>query len=220
MSEIEFYPSTTNQGAMARFFDDKKLNVFETNIQKKPVYIDVVKVEIRTTGSRDIFVGPANSKWIEEFPQAWAAYQGEAVVVSGTPLNKVENLGRMEAAYYQTRGIKTAEQLAEVTDGNIGNFGHGAYLHREAARKLTGWQEDKKEEARQKESAKQAEEIEFLKIKLAELTAPQADAMQGVGSAAIALPEAPKKRRGRQPGIKLRKVVKRDTTQHSAANMS
>lgn len=209
MSEIEYYPSPTNHGAMARFFDDKKLNPLKTELEKKPVFDDVVKVEVRTTGSRDIFIGPANTKWIEEFPQAWAAYQGQAVPVSGRQLSEIPNLGRMEAAYYQTRGIRTAEQLAEITDGNISSFGHGAYLHREAARKLTGWQEDKVKEFQAKEQTDMKDQIAKMAALIDDLKAEKEarelqELQQAKAPEPVALPEE-----DLDPAIKEEPIKKR-----------
>lgn len=161
----EFYPAYNDKGRMARFYTEKVLNELQTNIKKEPVFIEKTMVEIRTLGSSDVFFTTVRPKDVIDFPKAWAVFQGEVVdTIQGTAIEKLDGVDRMQAIFYLSKGIRTAEQLADVSDGNISNFGHGAWLHRDAARKHIGWKASDVE-------SKRDDEFKEMQAQLAALTA-------------------------------------------------
>lgn len=163
--ESEFYPAFNDKGRLARFYTEKTLNQFETKLQNTPIYKDIPMVEIRTLGSSDVFISPVRPKDITDFPKAWAVYQGlESNVIQGTPVSEIQGIDRMQVIYYLSRGIRTAETLAEISDGLISGFGSGAYIHRENARKAVGWSADSV-------ASKRDEELKSLQERVEKLTA-------------------------------------------------
>lgn len=207
IDDFIFYPSPFDRGRLARFYLVKELNQKETEIRKQPVFNEKVLCEIRTTGSRDIFKCPVRPQDIQDFPEAWKAYQGEEVnAPSGTPLEKVEGVDPMQGIYYLSKGIRTAEQLAEISDGAISSYGGGAWLHRDRARKLVGWKADDLNKHRDKEMEEMRERMKLLEVALAEKNAEASDSV-----------EAPKKRTRGKPAKKVTR--NNDASQHSAANL-
>lgn len=214
IDDFIFYPSPFDRGRFARFFLNKELNQSETELKKQPVYREKVMCEIRTTGSTDVFKCPVRAQDIQDFPEAWKAYQGEAVnVPAGTAIENVEGIDSMQAIYYLSKGIRTAEQLAEISDGAIASYGSGSWIHRDKARKLIGWKADDLHKQHDKEMQEMRERMKLLESALAEKNAQKEIARLDAEESA-----QPVKRRARRKSVS-RVTRNNDASQHSAANL-
>jgi len=106
----------------ARFYDHAQLNVSESKLKGIKVYNDVVMVELTIRGARGESISyAATDKHKAEYPEAWALYSGQQFTGEvGTPLNVLgEGFTLARSKEFESLGIRTVEQLAKVTDGNI-----------------------------------------------------------------------------------------------------
>lgn len=75
----------------------------------------------------------------QQFPQAWAAFkEGRAQdQADGTPLEEVDGVTPDLAAKYRAKKVRTAEELAGLSDAAVRGLGiMGAQGHRKAAQAL------------------------------------------------------------------------------------
>jgi hypothetical protein len=101
-----------------------------------PVYDQVEGIHIRAPGNRDEILRKALPKDKARFPRQYAAFKaGMEEPTSGLPLREWPAIGKAQAEVliYQ-HGIRTVEQLAGVSDGNVDGLGHGALALRKKAR--------------------------------------------------------------------------------------
>lgn len=147
----------------------------------RPIYRDDELVEIRIAGDRNFApTFPAKSMWkrldgveisyAERWPDAYARFkQGQEQIAHGTPLSELPFL--TEARRMELRALKvyTAEALASLDGKNLTALGTEARSMKDQA---AAYLERSKDGAR--DIALQAE-IDDLKKKLAEMTAPAPD---------------------------------------------
>jgi hypothetical protein len=70
----------------------------------------------------------------ERFPREWAAFQAGQSTENGTSIYAWEGMSPADARRFELAGIKTVEQLANVSDMNLSGLGVGAMALRERAR--------------------------------------------------------------------------------------
>jgi len=97
-------------------------------------------IEITIIGDTATVVRKVQPKDRVDFKPDWQAYKGaEELEVKGTPLTDVKGIGEALAKKLTTNGIRTAEELAETSDGALPKaVGMGAYTIRKEAQKLLG----------------------------------------------------------------------------------
>jgi hypothetical protein len=95
-------------------------------------------VRISIVGDPSIFEGRATQEHIQRFPKAWDAYrQGIAEAEpEGTPLTEVPGLTAEQARAYKAKGVRTAEELAGLSDIAAKSLGMRALTLRKAAQNL------------------------------------------------------------------------------------
>ena len=136
----ELYTSLQDSSAMARFYDEPKLHPFKTkearrtNPDAEPVYIPQIMIEIHIKGSSEVMRRAMQESDKQKFSTAWAAFEGDDVAPdAGTNLDVIENMDDVTITQYAAKGIKSVEDLANVSDGVITQLGRGAVTHKQSA---------------------------------------------------------------------------------------
>lgn len=101
---------------------------------------EVLVLHTRTAGDPDtpapMKVHPHNQmEFVRRFPDAWAAYKGETVLIGGTPLDalKLTDQKLMELSIY---AITRLEHLAAISDQQCESMGFGTKKLRSEAQRL------------------------------------------------------------------------------------
>lgn len=103
-----------------RFFMDAEQDMEASEAQGRPIFKESEFIEIRIPGNKDeIRVRPVRFADTQQFPRQYGAFkQGLADPVIGTPLDKIPFITKAQAAEFNALGVKTAEQLRDMADGN------------------------------------------------------------------------------------------------------
>lgn len=136
-------PAHLNAGATANPADARLHVRFYTGREKdekasadagRPVFRDVPFIQIAVPGDRDtvdriVWDDPSNPHSdTARFPMKWAQYKaGQSEESTGTPLAEWPGITRSQAEELAYFKVRTVEQLASVTDGNLQRMG-GGYL--------------------------------------------------------------------------------------------
>lgn len=93
----------------------------------RPIFREIPFVRIHIPGDKNnVVVTKADEHYKQRYPQAWARFQnGQREVVEGMPLKdwpQVRSAQVKEAEYF---GVRTVEQLASISDGNLQKMGMG-----------------------------------------------------------------------------------------------
>ena len=168
----------------ATFYDEAELMPFESEKQGKPVYQNRVMLSLQAPGKlqptiRKAYLEknggdlPDNERW----PQAWQAYKNKTEIVhEGTPIDMWPNatLTKADVLNLKARGVHTVEMLAQVSDTNLDSLGMGSRAMRDKAqaylKNAGGGAEVMRLTA---ENKTLRDDIEFMKLQLAELTKNQ-----------------------------------------------
>lgn len=107
-----------------RFFVDAEQDMEASVSQGRPIFAEREFIEIRIPGDKDeIRVRPVRFTDTQSFPRQYAAFKaGLEQPVTGTPLDKIPFITKAQAAELAAVGIKTAEQLRDMSDGNAQKF--------------------------------------------------------------------------------------------------
>lgn len=75
---------------------------------------------------------------VEAYPSEWRAYRDKApeMVVEGTPLTDVPGIDRVFAEKLKFAGVRVAEELADLSDGQCSSIGFGTLNARQVAKLL------------------------------------------------------------------------------------
>jgi hypothetical protein len=146
----------------------------------RPIFEDKEMVEIRIPGDPKIsWVGPVTEQqridghWIdsrERFAKEYEAFKrGEQVATTGTPLEQWPQPGLTVSRITELKALNifSVEDLANVTDGNLGRLGMGGREFREAARTYISNAKDGVS------NAALMDELTALRARLAALEAPE-----------------------------------------------
>lgn len=124
----EWFPEVGFSQVLAQFGSVAALDIPKSKEADEPVYRQVPAVQVKVIGSSDISthaLKPANtSSFIARFPEAWAAYEGKASDVDGTPLDALE-IDHTRSVKLKAAGVRSLEQLAEMSDATCANLGFG-----------------------------------------------------------------------------------------------
>lgn len=119
-----------------RFERLPKQNAEKTLAEGRPVFDDVEYIEIAVPGDKSNIVHkPVTDEHRRKYRAQYADWKsGLEGVTSGTPLAEWPAVGRSQVEELLYFKIKTVEQLASVSDGNLQHLGHGYLeLRRKAA---------------------------------------------------------------------------------------
>lgn len=144
-----------NDGGALRFYYEAVRNNFMSERMGRPVFDNVLFVEVITPGSatstpifeiertasleatpdgQERAIGRTSYyQRFREQVEAFKVNNGEGGM-DGTPLHQWPQLDAGTAATFRALGIITVEMLAAVTDGNLSNLGTGGLTLREQAR--------------------------------------------------------------------------------------
>lgn len=167
------------ENLLVRFWMDAYENPAKSKEAGRKVYDTVPWCEWRVPGESDTNGGPVHLLAREgprrdpkvRFPEAWAAFErdnaSEGLV--GTPLKFVPWVERGDVENLAHAGVKTLEQLASITDGNLSNVPGGLGLRQKARDFIKVAEDAAPVERLSEELAKRDSEIAELKSQMAAL---------------------------------------------------
>lgn len=167
------------ENLLVRFWMDAWENPTKSAEAGRKVYDTVPWCEWRVPGESDTNGGPVHLLAREgpkrdprvRFPEAWAMFErnnaSEGLV--GTPVKFVAWLERGDVENLAQAGIKTLEQLASVTDANLGSIPGGLKLRQKARDFIKAAADSAPMERMSEELAKRDAIIADLKAQMAEV---------------------------------------------------
>lgn len=119
-----------------RFYQDKFLMGYLSEQAGHPVYQDMDFVEIMTPGDmNNIIQRPVTDKDIKQFSALYKSYkEGLEAPVDGIPLEAWPRLTSASVANYKAMGVKTVENVANMSDQVCNKVSMGAMADRTAAK--------------------------------------------------------------------------------------
>lgn len=108
------------------FYSRAVQHMFNTEKEGRPIFHDVVYVQIMTPGNdKNILDVPARDDHKRRFPREWAFYQnnhGDQQEM-GTPLSQWPQITAAQAEEFKALKFRTVEHIANASDQNITNIG-------------------------------------------------------------------------------------------------
>lgn len=102
-------------------------HMFKTEKEGRPIFEDVVYIEIKTPGNdKNIVDRPVQEGDKARFPMHWAHYQnthGATAAEIGTPLEQWPQITAAQAEELKALKFRTVEHLANASDQNIASIG-------------------------------------------------------------------------------------------------
>lgn len=123
------YVNPTNPDAVlqVRFYNHQRQNRFQTESTGKPVFEDVVYVEIITPGDNlNIINVPARDVHKQRFPRQWAQFQksnGSDNEIAGIPLSQWPVLKPASVTMLKAINFHTVESIAFASDAQLQSIG-------------------------------------------------------------------------------------------------
>jgi hypothetical protein len=117
--------SENKQTVRARFYTDQQQDSAATALEGRPIFCPVEMVEVRTPGDRlTVGVFPVEDKHRDRWPESYAAFKrGEMHAQSGTPLEHWPVVTTSQVYEMKALSIFSVEDVASLSDGNIGKIG-------------------------------------------------------------------------------------------------
>jgi len=109
-----------------RFYTKPIHNEFESNLQGRPVFMDVDFVEILVPGDSTLTIDtPVHESHKNRFPIQWARYQNNKTESQqiGTPVSAWPQLTPAQVEQLKALKFYTVESIASASDTQIGNIG-------------------------------------------------------------------------------------------------
>tara|TARA_R110000868_G_scaffold3733_2_gene23103 strand:- start:1549 stop:2175 length:627 start_codon:yes stop_codon:yes gene_type:complete len=110
-----------------KFYDQPRLNEFQSEQQQRPVFDDVTYIEIRTPGDQlNIIQTPARPIHQQRFPRQWAHYKnthGGEEMHNGTPLTHWPILTPAAVEMLKHYKFHTVDQIAFASDQQVESIG-------------------------------------------------------------------------------------------------
>ena len=155
-----------------RFFYKEKQDNAKSLEAGRPIFTEIEFVEIRVAGKRDPQAcRPATFADKKRFPRHYTAFKDRiAMPEEGTPLAEWPQIARSQVEELSFLGVKTVEQLINISDTHISNFMGGHSLKRKAAE----WLEKANSAADLADKEALMDEVATLKAQMAELLAANA----------------------------------------------
>jgi len=156
----QWFPAAgdTKSVVVGRFVDVETVDAARSREEQREVMTFRTALESKVAGSHDIacqLVKPFNkAELTRRFPQAWAHYEAQkarppeeieaernaplaiGAEIHGTPLHKADFLGRAQMEKLAVLGFATVEMLADMSDTQCQNVGHGAVTWRKKAQEF------------------------------------------------------------------------------------
>lgn len=119
------------------FFKNQVLQSYESEQQKRPVYIDQDWIRITIAGlDKDIVERKVTNLDKERFPEEWAKYEkGQVQAKSGTPLEMWPRMTPAMVANLKALNIYSVEDMATLSDIGVQKVGMDGYKMRDEAQK-------------------------------------------------------------------------------------
>lgn len=129
------HPSARITGLAVRFHLEPVRDEAKSAEAGRPVYVEREYIEIITPGDKTTVIDrPVRDTDKRAYAQQYAAFKaGDEMQLVGTPLVQWPGCSRAQVMELAHFGCRTVEQLAEMSDGNLGNVGPLRAL-RDAAR--------------------------------------------------------------------------------------
>lgn len=175
-------------GVHGEFFMNKVLHAYNSEQEKRPIYIDQHWIRIRIAGQdRDIVEREIQDQDKVRFAEEWAKYEkGLSQASSGTPLEMWPRMTPGLVATLKWLNILNVEDMATLSDAGCQRIGMDGYKYREEAQKYLN-------SASQSSAAAEVERLqsdnETLKSEVADLKDLVARMMEAQASANTAKPE-------------------------------
>lgn len=136
MSNTQWYPAANERGVVGRFeymdLIDVPASKAADEKKTKPIIVLREKVAASTDDTVRKVKPETQEEMIRRFPDAWKAFQGEVVPVSGTPLSEI-GFNADKTVMYRLHGIMNVEQLAQLSDAQCQIVGFGTKKIRDQA---------------------------------------------------------------------------------------
>lgn len=125
----------TDAGLYVEFYVEAVEDKEESIKQGRPIFRDVEMTSIRIMGdNKTHVVRPVDLKGSNvvpsdpiRWPRQWAAFKNKQVnPKTGTPITEWPPISKSQAMVLKSLNIHTVEDLAQVSDSNLGNMGMGA----------------------------------------------------------------------------------------------
>jgi hypothetical protein len=157
-----------DKSLMVRFFYKERPDKTRTAEEGRPVFKEVIYVEIRIAGQRDVQAcRPATEADKQRFSRHLEAFEKRVEPpVEGMPLSEWPQITRSEVEELSFVHVKTVEQLASMKDSNLGKF-RGGYALRDKAVK---WLEMNDKETVDREKEELRDTIAAMQAQIAALT--------------------------------------------------
>lgn len=182
-------PDEAAKGMIVRFEFLGILDEQKSAEEGRPVFKDVEFIEIRSPNDPlSVVHREVTREDRATYPQLYRAWkEGASDALTGTPLKEWPPIAASQAALLAFKGIRTVEQLVEVSDDGCHQLGHGFLTLRNAAQV---WLVKAKDASATTKHAAELQardsEIRALKQQVADIVARQAERDE----------EKPKKARG------------------------
>lgn len=173
--------SETNDGAngtpgdeklVIRFEDYPHLNDAKSREANRPVFEMVPYIRIMVPGDKDMVVHrPVREGDKTRFARAYLQFQAGQSQVQGTPLSEWPKVTRAQVEELKYFNIRTIEELANASDGNIQRFAGVSQLRTDARQHLKLLQEAEPLNRMQAELATRDEQIAAMQAQIAALSA-------------------------------------------------
>jgi hypothetical protein len=163
-----YAPMLGDESLLVKFETRQKQDKAESQAAGRPIFKDVVYIDIRSPGNRAGGVSRPVRDWDKtRFPKHWEAFQARhEMPQEGTPLEEWPPIPRSLVEEFKHYHIQTVEQLADVSDGNLQNFMGGQTWKAKAQAFLAAAGDQKQAQKIEKELASRDEKIAELSAKL------------------------------------------------------
>lgn len=104
---------------LVRFFMRTIKHEYNSQMEGRPIFVEIPYIEILTPGSRDTLVTEATETYQHRFRKQWENFMArEEAPMEGTPLAEVPWMSRSQVAELGALNIKTIEQLINLPDAH------------------------------------------------------------------------------------------------------
>lgn len=114
-----------DEGLLVKFYHKPVPDANRTQEEGRPIFKEVVYIDIRQPGSRTGGVArPVRQTDIARFPEHYKRFlaRQDQEAYDGTPLSEWPGLTRAQVEEMKFFNVHTVEQLANMSDANSGNF--------------------------------------------------------------------------------------------------
>lgn len=174
---------TKASGVYIRFHKEPVRSKAKSEAAGRPIFDEVEYIEIRTPGDKtnivDRPVTEADRRQYAAQYRAWKA--GDDEQLSGTPLAQWPSVTRAQVEELRYFGVRTVEQLAAMSDGNLQNVGPIRALRQQAIDFLEAARGNAPLTTLRAELAKRDNELDALRKQVEALTSAASEVKRGPG---------------------------------------